>query len=179
MKEVVFAGFGGQGILLGGKVLAQIAIEEGKEVTWMPTYGPSMRGGSANCIVKFGDDLIYNPDAEASDILIGMNEPGMKKCLPFVVPGGYVLINSNSTTLTRGSRDDVNYVCIPCVDMAVKAGSSRAANFVMLGAAAKLGKLFDFEVGVNVLKNYFGEKTKPQILAANIAAFEAGYNMFN
>ena len=178
MKEVVFAGFGGQGILLGGHVLAHIMMDKGLEVTWMPSYGPAMRGGSATCVVKFGNELVSNPDAEETDLLIAMNEPGLKKCLPDVLPNGYVLINSNSTALTKGDRNDVHYIVLPCVEMAEKAGSSKSANFVMLGAAAKLGKLFDCEEGIKGIESFLGAEAKPAILAANISAFKAGYELF-
>lgn len=178
MKEVVFTGFGGQGILLGGSVLAHIMMNRGLEVTWMPAYGPAMRGGSANCVVKFGNELVSNPGVEETDILIAMNEPGLQKYLPDVLPNGYVLINSNSTDLTKGDRDDVHYVTIPCVEIGEKAGNGKSGNLVMLGAAAKLGKIFPCEEGVKGMEDYFGVKEKPEILAANIAAFRAGYELF-
>ena len=93
MKEVVCAGFGGQGVLTTGLILSDIAIHSGKNTTWMPSYGSAMRGGTANCTVKYGDDIIYNPSQERPDLLLAMNVASFNMFIKIVAPGGIVLIS--------------------------------------------------------------------------------------
>ena len=92
MKEIVFAGSGGQGVLTAGLIISDIAAKEGLNVTWVPSYGSAMRGGTANCTVKYCENTIYNPSQEEPDVLLAMNNPSFKKFLPLVTPGGIVVI---------------------------------------------------------------------------------------
>lgn len=178
MTELVFGGFGGQGVLLGGQVLAHIAMGQDYQVTWMPAYGPTMRGGTANCVVKYDHKIISNPSLEEIDILIAMNEPALLKYQEFVVPGGLILVNANTTKERTISRSDVRAEFIPCVEMAAAEKNLRGANFVMLGAAVKLANLFPHDVAADGLADYFREKGKEKTVPANLATFNAGYNLF-
>ena len=130
--EVLMAGFGGQGMLLAGKMLAHAAMTQGLEVSWLPSYGPEMRGGTANvtvCISEhpIGSPLITNPRG-----LLVMNQPSLEKFAPKVRPGGVIVINT-SLVPTDAERDDCQVVKLPARALAEAAGTDRAANFVMLG----------------------------------------------
>ena len=111
-SEVMFAGFGGQGILLSAKILAHTAMETGYEVVWIPSYGPEMRGGTAYCMVIMGDRPIGSPIVKNPLHLVAMNRPSLEKFAPVVKPGGVVLINS-SLIPVRSGRDDVDEIAIP------------------------------------------------------------------
>ena len=121
-SEVMFAGFGGQGILLSAKILAHTAMETGYEVVWIPSYGPEMRGGTAYCMVIMGDRPIGSPIVKNPLHLVAMNRPSLEKFAPVVKPGGVVLINS-SLIPVRSGRDDVDEIAIPVNEIAIEAGS--------------------------------------------------------
>ena len=107
MKEIIFAGSGGQGVLTSGLIISDIAASEGIHVTWVPSYGSAMRGGTANCTVKYSNDgYIYNPSPEVPNLLLAMNEPSLVKFLPTVAPGGTVLIG-DTVEIPEGARQDV------------------------------------------------------------------------
>ena len=138
MKEIVFAGSGGQGVLTSGLIISDIAASEGINVTWVPSYGSAMRGGTANCTVKYcAENYIYNPSQEAPDLLLAMNEPSLLKFLPIVAPGGTVLIG-DTVELPEGARQDVTYVKVNCTEIATGLGNPKGANIVMTGAIVKL-----------------------------------------
>jgi len=107
MKEVLFAGLGGQGVLTAGLVISQIAVSKDMNATWIPQYGAAMRGGTANCTVKFGEGMIYNPSQEEPDILLAMNNPSFQKFVGLVAPGGTVVIDSSLVTCDTNVRDDI------------------------------------------------------------------------
>lgn len=130
--NILFAGFGGQGILFSGKVIAYAALMEGKEVSWLPSYGPEMRGGTANCSVCISDDLIGSPLVVNPDILIAMNYPSLEKFENEVVPGGTIIIDS-SLIDKKVERKDVNVIYIPASKMAEDAGIKGAANMIIVG----------------------------------------------
>ena len=121
-SEVMFAGFGGQGILLSAKILAHTAMETGYEVVWIPSYGPEMRGGTAYCMVIMGDRPIGSPIVKNPLHLVAMNRPSLDKFAPVVKSGGVVLINS-SLIPVRSGRDDVDEIAIPVNEIAIEAGS--------------------------------------------------------
>ena len=127
------AGFGGQGVLLLGQLIAQAGMVEGLHVSWLPSYGPEMRGGTANCHVRLSVDAIPSPLVSRPDILIAMNEPALHKFGPDVVPGGLILYNSTALPADFHA-DSKNILVMPATEMADKLGSTRAANMVMLGA---------------------------------------------
>ena len=132
-NEVMFAGFGGQGILLIGDILAHAAMEEGFEVAWIPSYGPEMRGGTAYCLVVISDRPIGSPIIKNPMHLIAMNRPSLEKFAPVLKPSGIVVINSSLISIGSG-RDDVDELLVPANDIAGDLGSTKAANIVALAA---------------------------------------------
>jgi 2-oxoglutarate ferredoxin oxidoreductase subunit gamma len=132
-SEITIAGFGGQGVLFAGQMLAYVAMESGKEVTWFPSYGPEMRGGTANCTVivsgeEIGAPLVRNPTA-----VLAMNLPSLEKFEPLVQPGGTLVVDA-SLVGRQVERDDLNVIAIPATRIAESLGFKQLANMVMLGA---------------------------------------------
>ena len=134
MKDlnILFAGFGGQGVLFSGKVIAYAGMMEGKEISWLPSYGPEMRGGNANCSVCISDNKIGSPLVTNPDILVAMNLPSLDKFEKDVVPGGMIILDS--TLINRKvERDDVNVIYLPASKLSEDAGVKGAANMVIVG----------------------------------------------
>jgi len=133
-KRMLIAGFGGQGVLLIGQLIAYTAMFDGKEVTWMPTYGPEMRGGTANCTVCVSDKPIASPVGATCDILVAMNGPSLEKFEGMLKPGGDLFINSSVVSI-EPTRTDVNVHYVDTIDIAEhEVGNPKTANMVMLGA---------------------------------------------
>jgi 2-oxoglutarate ferredoxin oxidoreductase subunit gamma len=131
--EIVVAGFGGQGVLFTGQLLAYAAMEEGREVTWIPAYGPEMRGGTANCTVVISDEEIGSPMVRNPQAAIVMNLPSLDKYEPLVKPGGILIINE-SMVEKKVERKDVKAVYVKANEIAEKLGDARMSNMVLLGA---------------------------------------------
>ena len=131
--RMFFAGSGGQGTLAIGQMIAKAAMEEGREVTWLPSYGPEMRGGTANCTVVVSDQPIRCPLIDEADVLVVMNLPSLLKFEPMVVPGGLLFVNSDLVP-QEPKREDLRIRKIAINTEAQKLGSDKAANIVMLGA---------------------------------------------
>lgn len=144
-SEVMFAGFGGQGILVMGKILAHAALEQGFEVVWIPSYGPEMRGGTAYCMVVISDRPIGSPIIKKPQHLVAMNRPSLEKFAPTVRPGGVILINSTLVPVDS-KRSDVNEVRIPVNDIAIDLGNLKTANVVALSAFVTTSKMVDFDL---------------------------------
>src|SRR5210317_995742 len=132
-SEIQFAGFGGQGIMVMGQILAQAAMDGGFEVVWIPSYGPEMRGGTAYCTVVISDKLIGSPIIKNPSHLVAMNRPSLEKFAPDVKKGGIIMINS-SLIPVRSDRDDIIELIVPANDTAIQVGSVKAANIVALSA---------------------------------------------
>ncbi len=175
MQKIIVAGFGGQGVLSLGQLLAYAAMYENKAATWLPAYGPEMRGGTANCSVVIDDKSVASPIIAISDCLIAMNLPSLVKFEKGVKKGGMVLINS-SLISEKCSRDDVNAFYVNANEVAHEIGNDKASNLVVLGAYIKLSGLFTKEVMLDTIAKSFA--AKPQFIPSNQAAFEAGYNLF-
>lgn len=171
-KRLIVAGFGGQGVLLIGQLLAYSGMLEGKEVSWMPSYGPEMRGGSANCAVVISDEPVGSPKVEDADIVIAMNRPSMELFEKAIVPGGALLYNSSLIDV-KPSREDIVCVAVPCNEIAMEVGSLRAANMVMLGAYAGLTNDFTVEMLMKGLRHKMGP-AKEKFMPMNEKAIEAG-----
>ena len=133
LQEAIFSGFGGQGVLTMGMLLGYAGVIEDKEVTWMPSYGPEMRGGTANCIVIVSDDRISSPIVTAFDTVIALNQPSLDKFEKAVKPGGLLIYDSTSA-VTRPSRTDIQIVPLPAGDEAVKMKNTKVLNMIVLGA---------------------------------------------
>jgi len=130
-SEIMFAGFGGQGILLSAKILAYAGMEEGKEVAWVPSYGPEMRGGTAYCTVVISDSPIGSPVIRNPLHLVAMNRPSLEKFAPMVKPGGVIMINSSLISINSG-RKDIDELIVPANDIAKKLGNIRSLNIVAI-----------------------------------------------
>jgi 2-oxoglutarate ferredoxin oxidoreductase subunit gamma len=169
--EVMFAGFGGQGILLSAKMLAHAAMEDGREVVWIPSYGPEMRGGTAYCMVIMGDRPIGSPIVKNPQHLVAMNRPSLEKFAPVVKAGGVVLINSTLIPV-RSERDDVDELAIPVNDLALAAGSVRSANVVALAAFVARSGVVPLEALRQAVKKEFARKAK--LIPLNMDAFDRG-----
>ena len=171
--RILFSGFGGQGILTLGQLIASIALNKGKEVTWMPSYGAEMRGGTANCSVIISDKMIGSPIASMNiDILCAMNIPSIVKFLNNVKPDGKVFVNS-SIVKEPVSRADVDATYIDASNIAVRLGNLRVANMVMLAGFLQKTDLFTFEDVEEVLNQRFAAKY-PHLIPVNVEAVKQG-----
>jgi len=159
MKRIVCAGFGGQGVLTAGLIISRTAMENGSQVTWIPSYGSEMRGGTANCAVVISDKKIASPFFRRSDILIALNRPSMAKFQEQVVSGGLVISNS-SMVRDLLSRDDVRQIEVEATGMADELQNPRGANIVMLGALAAADDYFSKEVMGTGVESFFAAKGK-------------------
>ena len=135
-KEYLFAGFGGQGILFAGKLLAYKGLTEEKQVSWLPSYGPEMRGGTANCTVVVSDKPVSSPLIYEADIAVVMNLPSMDKFEPMVKPGGYMFYNE-SIIDRKPNRDDITAVAVDLSARSAALGNDKVANMVMLGEVVR------------------------------------------
>jgi 2-oxoglutarate ferredoxin oxidoreductase subunit gamma len=170
--EILLAGFGGQGIMLMGKLLAQAGLVSRKNVTWMPSYGAEVRGGTAYSMTKISDKEIANPIITAPDILVAMNEPSLIKYEERLKPKGLLILN-RSLIKSKPKRKDLEIVSIPMTQIASGLGSVRSANMVSLGALLKRSKLFSVKVVTGALHEMLGDKE--DIFILNKRAIEKGY----
>ncbi len=170
-SEVMFAGFGGQGILLIGKILAHAAMEEGFEVAWIPSYGPEMRGGTAYCTVVISDRPIGSPIIKNPLHLVAMNRPSLEKFAPAVKPNGVILVNSSLIDIDCG-RQDVDELRVPVVDIAQKIGNPRAANIVALAAFVARSRIVSIDTLKKCVEHEFQKKAK--LIPLNLKAVEEG-----
>jgi len=173
-KQILIAGFGGQGILFSGKFLAYEGLLEEKEVSWLPSYGPEMRGGTANCSIILSDEPIGSPIVLNPDVLIAMNLPSLDKYENETVSGGQIFVDS-SLIDKKVERDDVEVYYIPATRIASEEGLSGLANMIMIGHFIKKTGIIPYE---NIRKTM--EKVVPakklELLDLNIKAVELGYN---
>jgi 2-oxoglutarate ferredoxin oxidoreductase subunit gamma len=171
-KQITVSGFGGQGVLSIGKSLVEAGMDEGLEVTWAPSYGPEMRGGTANCSVVISDKPIGSPVFTHPTELIAMNLPALEKFEPKVVEGGLIIVNS-SVVDKKVERTDVKSYYVPCIDIATELGNTKVANMVMLGAYVKATGALKVETVQEMIKNMFtGRKAK--LVPMNMEALQKG-----
>ena len=176
LKGIVCSGFGGQGILTTGILLAYAGFENGYKITWYPSYGSEMRGGTANCIVKLSDEEIASPYVQEIDILLTLNEPAIDKFEPKVAAGGWMFVNASLVGPERTFRDDINVLKVDAEGLAAKAGNSKGANIAMLGAMLKATGLFSLESYEAAMTGYFTEKGKEKFNKLNSLALHHGYD---
>ncbi len=172
-RSTIFAGFGGQGILFAGKVLAEAALIEGREVLWIPSYGPEMRGGTASCTVIVADRLIGSPVVDRADHAVVLNPPSMARYTPLVATNGLLVINTTLIEAEPG-RDDIDLVEVPCTALARTAGDDKLVSVVALGALVGRRRFVEPGSVHRALEILLGTK-KPQLVAMDCAAFDAGY----
>ena len=173
--KTIFAGFGGQGVLSMGLGLAQAAMMEGKNVTYLPSYGVEVRGGTANCTVAVSDEEIASPVASAPEFVVAMNQPSLVRFQNQVQSGGVLFFNS-SLIKAEVSRGDIELVGVLAGRIAEELGSPRSANMVMLGAFTKKSNLVSIDTLIEGLKTTLKNKTK--LIAVNKKALIAGYELF-
>lgn len=170
-SEVQFAGFGGQGIMLMGKVLAHAAMEEGYEVAWIPSYGPEMRGGTAYCTVVISDRPIGSPIIKNPLHLVAMNGPSLEKFAPTVKTGGIIFVNSSLIKMDSG-RDDIDELRVPVLKIAKELGTVKAANIVALSSFVARSKIVSMKILEKCVAEEF--KAKPKLIPLNMDAVAAG-----
>lgn len=170
--RIIIAGFGGQGILMIGKLLAQAGMQEGRQVSWLPSYGPEMRGGTANCNVIISDEMIGAPIVTEATCVFAMNLPSLDRFESFLEPGGLLLIN-RSLVPRHAARPDLQVLECPANEIAAQQGSPKVANVVMLGAFLALSGAVRRESVAAAIDEVLG-KAKRHLLAINLNALEAG-----
>ena len=174
MSNFLFAGFGGQGILFSGKLLAKVGMEMDKQVSWLPSYGPEMRGGTANCSVIVDDEPIGSPLVSKPDVLMVLNLPSFEKFEPTVIKGGTMIVDS-SLVDKKSSRTDINALYIPASILASDNDLAGLANVIMFGHMMKVTGLFDYATVEHVLVKSTPQ-SKPQLAEYNKKALAMGYN---
>jgi 2-oxoglutarate ferredoxin oxidoreductase subunit gamma len=170
-ERLMFSGFGGQGVMLMGELIAQAAMIEGKEVSWLPSYGPEMRGGTANCGVTIADEVISSPIIRNPTTLVAMNGPSMEKFEATITSGGTMFVN-DSLIRQAPAREDITVVHVDSVGIAEAMGDSRLANMVMLGALIRRSGLVSMDaVEQAMIRKFTGQKAKfiPQNREALVA----------
>lgn len=169
--EIIMAGFGGQGVMLMGQLLTYAGMIEHKQVSWIPSYGPEMRGGTANCSVIIADEAIGAPIVSEPNLVIAMNLPSLDKFEPLLLPGGILVINSS--LIERGaSRPDITSYRIPANDIAAELGNTKTANMVMLGAIIGAAQVVSADAVLKAFAKMFAKK--PELLAINESAIRRG-----
>ncbi|PKN62168.1 MAG: 2-oxoacid:ferredoxin oxidoreductase subunit gamma [Deltaproteobacteria bacterium HGW-Deltaproteobacteria-15] len=171
--RTVFAGFGGQGVLLMGYILSHGAMHKGLNVTYFPAYGAEMRGGTANCTVTLSDKKIASPVASRPDVLVAMNYPSLEKFESSVIENGIVLLNS-SLIQESGSRKDLEVIQVPTLQLAQEVGSERAANMVMIGALCSKTGVLNIEDTVKGMEAAL--KGKEKFFSLNQKGIERGFS---
>jgi 2-oxoglutarate ferredoxin oxidoreductase subunit gamma len=171
-EKVIIAGFGGQGVMSLGQMLCYSGMSEGKNVSWLPSYGPEMRGGTANCQVIISEEDVASPIISEADTVMAMNLPSLDKFENRIKPGGKLFINS-SLIEKKATRDDINVYYIPANEIALELGNSRVAGMVLLGAYLTASKLVEPQSVIESLKKVLGEK-KLGLIPVNEKALAKG-----
>lgn len=173
-KDFIIAGFGGQGVLLAGEVLANGFMLDDKNVTWYPSYGAEMRGGTVNCTVVASDEEVTAVQKSHADFIITLNQASFDKFTPWVKKGGTIIVNSSLAEVKK-IRDDINYVFLPIAQLAQeKLGNIKMSNMIALGALAKVCDIVSLETLEKALYNVIPPHRK-NLIPKNIEAFKLGY----
>jgi len=172
MDKILLAGFGGQGVMFIGKIVTYAGMLDGREVCWIPSYGPEMRGGTANCSVIVADEEIHSPVIECADFGIVLNQPSYDKFLPRIKPGGALIVNSSIISTAKG-REDIEIVAVLASDIANELGNPGLANMVCLGALLPKLTMVDMASVEKAVDAVVGKK-KPELYDLNLAAVRKG-----
>ena len=172
--QIMIAGFGGQGVLFAGKFLAYKGMVQNKQISWLPSYGPEMRGGTANCSVVISDTPVGSPIITSPDMLIAMNLPSLQKFVDAVVPGGVIILDSTLID-AKVERTDVKVFYIPATQMAKDAGFSTLANMILTGKALKEMDIVAWEGNRETLESFIPAK-KAGLIDINLKALQTGYD---
>ena len=173
-KQILIAGFGGQGILFSGKFLAYGGLLEEREVSWLPSYGPEMRGGTANCSIILSDSKVGSPIVDKPDVLIAMNTPSFERYENAVVPGGQIFVDS-SLIDKKVTRDDVEAYYIPATRLASENNLPGLANMIIMGLMIKHSEAIAKETIEKAMAKVVSAK-RQNLLDLNIKAVEMGFN---
>ena len=173
--SILLAGFGGQGVLFAGKFLAYKGMVQSKQLSWLPSYGPEMRGGTANCSVVISDTPVGSPIITNPDLLIAMNLPSLQKFVDAVVPGGKIILDSTLID-AKVERTDVEVFYIPATQMAKDAGFSTLANMILTGKALKEMDIVSWEGNKETLESFIPAK-KAGLIDMNLQALQTGYDL--
>ena len=171
-ESVIMSGFGGQGILLMGQLLCYAGMHEGKNVTWMPSYGPEMRGGTANCTVMISSDRVGSPVTRFPQSLVAMNKASLDKFESAIQPGGFLVINS-SLVEREPERTDLHFIKVPANRIAEEAGSLQVTNMAALGAYVAGREIVSLDSVIIALRRMIPEHRK-ELLAVNAEALRRG-----
>ncbi len=174
---MIIGGFGGQGILFAGQMLAQAVLLEGRAVSWLPSYGPEMRGGTASCTVVIADHTIGSPVADVADSVIALNPPSMAKYEPLLTPGGLLVMNA-SLIEALPRRDDIETVKLPCTALARAAGDDRLVSVVAVGGLIARRPIVQPDSIRQALVEMLGAR-RPDLIAADLEAFNRGLREAN
>ncbi|MBQ2865633.1 MAG: 2-oxoacid:acceptor oxidoreductase family protein [Clostridia bacterium] len=172
--QILIAGFGGQGVLFAGKFLAYKGLTENLQVSWLPSYGPEMRGGTANCSVILSEDPVGSPIVTAPDVLIAMNLPSLQKYVDTVVPGGKIIVDSTLID-AKVERTDVEAFYLPATQLAKDAGFATLANMVLVGKLMKECSAVPFAGNRQTLESFIPAK-KANLIDINCQALQTGYD---
>ena len=172
MDKILLAGFGGQGVMFIGKVLAYSGMLGEREVCWIPSYGPEMRGGTANCSVLIADEEINSPVINQADAGIVLNQPSYDKFLGRIKAGGTLVVNSSIVEITQ-KRDDIKIIPVPATELANEIGNPSLANMVCLGALLPALSLINMDSIRKAMDEVVGKK-KPELYELNVAAIHKG-----
>src|SRR5512137_2519775 len=172
--KTLLSGFGGQGVLSMGYTLATAAMLEGKHVTYFPSYGVEVRGGTANCTVAVGDEEIASPVASDPEFIVAMNQPSFARFQSILQSGGLILVNSSIVDISS-ARGDIEIVSVPTSELAEKIGSIKVANMIMLGTYIKFSNVVSFDFMIKNLMQILGEG-KSKLIKMNKDALEMGFN---
>jgi 2-oxoglutarate ferredoxin oxidoreductase subunit gamma len=173
--EAIFAGFGGQGVMLMGQLIAYGGMYRGLNISWFPSYGPEMRGGTANCSVVLSDGIVGSPVVDNPSLLVAMNRPSLERFQPNVKPGGIIVYNSSLIDI-KPNRDDVTVIAVPANDIATELGNDRIANMVTLGAVLKAIKVLEVADIMAALKKILPPR-RHNLLPLNEQALNKGMEL--
>src|SRR5512143_165624 len=173
--EIIIAGFGGQGVLFGGQVVAYAAMDAGKEVTWIPSYGPEMRGGTANCTVVIADEEIGSPMVEHPPLAIALNLPSFDKYEDVLQKGGTLIVNKSMVD-RPAKRKDIRVVFVPCNEISEELGDKKMLNMVAIGALLTALPVITLEDVQKSLEGHMPARHK-DLLAKNVEALKRGYEL--
>ena len=172
--QILIAGFGGQGVLFAGKFLAYKGLVEDLNISWLPSYGPEMRGGTANCSVVLSDMPVGSPIITSPDVLVAMNLPSLQKFVDAVVPGGKIFVDSTLID-AKVERTDVEVYYVPATQMAKDAGFATLANMILMGKVIKETGAVRFDNNQETLESFIPAK-KVKLIDINCQALQAGYD---
>ena len=173
--SILLAGFGGQGVLFAGKFLAYKGLSQGKQLSWLPSYGPEMRGGTANCSVIISETPVGSPIITNPDVLVAMNLPSLQKFVNAVVPGGKIILDSTLID-AKVERDDIEVFYVPATQMAKDAGFATLSNMILTGKVLKEIDIVAFDGNEETLKSFIPAK-KAGLIDMNLKALQIGYDL--